>query len=40
MLKVKRTINSKNFTDEINQWENEIKNSIKKCIYKIKVTIN
>ena len=30
MLKVKRTINSKNSTDEINQWENEIKNSIKK----------
>ena len=30
MLKVKRTISSKNSTDEINQWENEIKNSIKK----------
>ena len=30
MLKVKRTINSKHSTDEINQWENEIKNSIKK----------
>ena len=30
MLKMKRTINSKNSTDEINQWENEIKNSIKK----------
>ena len=30
MLKVKRTINSKHSTDEINQWENEIKYSIKK----------
>ena len=29
MLKVKKTINSKQSTSEIDQWENEIKNSIK-----------
>ena len=29
MLKVKRTTNSKQSTSEIDQWENEIKNSIK-----------
>ena len=29
MLKVKRTVNSKNSTAVIDQWENEIKNSIK-----------
>ena len=29
MLKVKKTINSKQSTAEIDQWENEIKNSIK-----------
>ena len=33
MLKLKRTINSKNSTDEINQWENEIKNSIKENVF-------
>ena len=33
MLKVKRTVNSKHSTDEINQWENEIKNSIKKDVF-------
>ena len=29
MLKVKKTVNSKQSTSEIDQWENEIKNSIK-----------
>ena len=33
MLKVKRAINSKNSTDEINQWENEIKNSVKENVF-------
>ena len=30
MLKVKRPINSKNSTNQIDEWENDIKNSIKK----------
>ena len=30
MLKVKKTINSKHSSSEIEQWENEIKNSIRK----------
>ena len=30
MLKVKRAVNSKNSTNQIDEWENDIKNSIKK----------
>ena len=33
MLKVKRPVHSKNSTSQIDEWENDIKNSIKKNVY-------
>ena len=36
MLKVKRPVSSKNSTTEINEWENDIKNSIKSLYIKNK----
>ena len=36
MLKVKRAVSSKNSTAEIDEWENDIKNSIKSLYIKNK----
>ena len=40
MLKVKKTINSKHSNSEIEQWENEIKNSIRKMYIEKKMIVS
>ena len=36
MLKVKKTVNSRQYNNDINQWENEIKDAIKQMYLKNK----